>query len=375
MFVSGLWYIAIPKKTCSPGRCRKRSKKGWEALNTAFSDMVGNLALRERLRDDICKDRLSHAYILEGAAGSGKHMLAWRIAAALECESKGTGGTPLPCGSCPACRKILSGNSPDLITVGRGDKATLGVEAIRRMHTDVWVAPNDFSHKIYLIEDAHTMTEQAQNALLLTLEEPPAYVKFFLLCESVIPLLETIRSRAPTLRTEPIPQNLVGEHLKRTEPEADKLLRQAPEEFAELLVIADGSIGRAKALLDPKKRKPILEQRACAMEFIGLCSSHRNSAAVLSFLSGLGQKREDIIARLNMILLALRDLLLCKSAENVPLCFFAQREEAAETAYRFSSPELLRLCEALQAATDRLRMNSNVRLTLIELAMRAGLLS
>lgn len=336
--------------------------------------MAGSTALRERLRDDICSGRLAHAYILEGAAGTGKHMLAVRIAAALACENRNRDGIPLPCMECAACRKILSGNSPDLISVSRADKATLGVEAIRAIHSDVWVAPNELDCKLYLIEDAHLMTVQAQNAFLLTLEEPPAYVRFLLLCESVAPLLETVRSRAPALRLQHLSQQEIGAHLCSRYPEAKALSEQSPSEFRELLAAADGSIGKALLLLDPKQRKPILERRNTVREFVRLCGARRNSGAVIGFLGAMGQKREDITAQLQAILLCMRDLLLCKQTEHAPLCFFADREEAYTLSYRFSAPELLRLCNCLTQATDRLRRNANVRLTLTEFAVEAGLL-
>ncbi len=343
-------------------------------MRNVFSDIIGNDRLRASLASDILENRLSHAYILEGAYGFGKHMLAVRIAAALACEHQSDAGYPLPCLTCPACKKILSGNSPDLIFVSKGDKATLGVEAIRGMQTDVYVAPNELDSKIYVIEDAHLMTVQAQNAFLLTLEEPPAYVRFLLLCESSANLLETVRSRAATLRLEPIDGARIGEEICRTDATAKKLREESPNEFSELLVAAGGSIGRAKVLLDPKKRKPILEQRALAREFVALASSHRNSAAVLSFFNSLGQKREDLLSALEVIRLCVRDLLLCKQTENAPLCFFADREEAISLSYRFSAPELLRLCEAIADTSDRLRANANIRLALTSFAMNAGLL-
>ena len=344
-------------------------------LKAAFNELVGNLALRERLRDDICANRLSHAYILEGVSGSGKHTLARSIAAALACLHRHTDGEPLPCGSCPACKKILSGNSPDLITVNRGEKATFGIEAIRTMQSDVYIAPNECEDKIYLIEEAHLMTVQAQNAFLLTLEEPPAYVRFFLLCESASSLLETVRSRAPTLRMEQLSSEAIGAYLQKNEPAARSLLAQSPQELSELLAAADGSIGKAKQLLDPKLRKPIMEQRAAARVLLDLCGDHHNSAALLSFLNGLGTKRDEIIAQLNVILLCMRDLLLCKQTEQAPLCFFSDREEALNRSYRFSAPELMRICDSLCDVVDRLRMNANVRLTMTHFALQLGSLS
>ena len=344
-------------------------------MKPAFTDLVGNEKLRRRLGDDLTAGRFGHAYILEGAAGTGKHTLALRIAMALACENRSRDGFPIPCMTCASCRKILSGNSPDVIFVGRGEKATIGVEAVREMHTDVFMPPNELENKVYIIEDAHLMTVQAQNAFLLTLEEPPVYVRFLLLCESASMLLETVRSRAQTLRTEPIPQEEIDRYLSETNAQAKALKDSSPEDYRELLAAAGGSIGRAIRLLDPKLRQAILDQRAGARELIRFYGSRHNSAAVLSYLSGLGQKREDLIERLNVSLLAVRDLLLCKQTESAPLCFYPGKEEACAVAYRFTAPELLRLCDCMDKAIDLLRRNANIRLTLTGFAMDAGVLS
>ena len=89
-------------------------------MKPAFVHILGNLALRERFRDDILDGALSHAYIIEGEKGSGKHLFAKELAAALSCERKDEDGVPLPCYECPSCRKILSGNSPDLMSISTG---------------------------------------------------------------------------------------------------------------------------------------------------------------------------------------------------------------------------------------------------------------
>lgn len=343
-------------------------------MKKAFSDVVGNEALCARLLSDLTQGRLSHAYIIEGASGTGKHTLALRIAAALACERASDPNVPLPCHSCTSCRKILSGNSVDVIYVNRGDKATLGVDPIRALRGDVYIAPNDTSAKVYIIEEAHLMTPQAQNAFLLTLEEPPEYVLFLLLCESATALLETVRSRAPILRTERIPPADIGVHLLRVSSEAVMLQRNSPEELSELLVAADGSIGRALELLDPKARKPILAQRALAKDFVRLAAARRDGVATMRLISSLGQKRDEVSDQLSAVLLCLRDLLLLKQTESAPLCFFADREEAGALAYQFTTPSILRLYDVVSDAIDQLRQNRNVRLTLTALAVGAGLL-
>ena len=343
-------------------------------MKPAFTDIRGNETLRRLLGDDIRTGRLSHAYILEGPRGSGKHMLALRIAAALACENKGTDGVPLPCMECPACRKILSGNSPDVIWLNRGDKATFGVEAIRGLHADIHIAPNELDTKLYILEDAHLLTVQAQNAFLLTLEEPPPYVLFLLLAENALALLETIRSRAPVRRMELLTEEDLTEVLIARYPEAETLRRTAPGEFAEILTAAGGCVGPAIELLDPKRRASVLADRATVRRFVSLAAGG-SAGDVLSLLASLGQKRDELTARLNLTLLALRDLLLLKRSETAPLCFFSDREDALARSSRFPTGTLLRLCDAVDTAIDRLRANGNVRLILTELGTDPGLLS
>ena len=344
-------------------------------MKPAFTDIIANQPLRRRLGADILQEKLSHAYLIEGAKGSGKHMLALRIAAALACENRKDPEQPIPCLHCPACRKILSGNSPDLIYVNREDRATLGVESIRDLKQDVFVAPNDIAAKIYIIEEAHLMTTQAQNALLLTLEEPPAYVLFLLLCESTAPLLETIRSRAPTLRTEPIPADAIASHLVKINADAASLAQTDPTEFSELIAAADGSIGRALTLLDAQTRKPLIARRQAAREFVRLCASRKSSTATIKFINPLMQlKRDELTEQMNAILLCLRDLLLCKQTENAPLCFFGEHDEAIDLAYEFTTPTLLTLCDHVCDVIEQLRANANVRLTIISFVTRVGLL-
>ena len=140
------------------------------------------------------------------------------------------------------------------------------------------------------------------------------------------------------------------------------------------MVVADGSVGRAVALLDPKRYKPIIERRHLSREFVRLCIERRNGAAALRFLNSLSQKRDELTDQCNDILLCLRDLLLCKQTENAPLCFFADREEASALAYSFTTPALLALCDHVSTCIDRLRINANVRLALTSLAADCGLL-
>ena len=201
-------------------------------MKKIMPQLVGNRALADKLGNKILSGGMSHAYIIGGPEGSGKHTLAKLIAASIACECKENGELPLPCGKCSACYKILSDISPDVTVIGTEDRSTIGVEAIRSLRINVLTAPNDLDIKVYIIEDADKMTPQAQNAFLLTLEEPPPYVLFLLLCERPEDLLETVRSRAPTLRTEPISPDEISSFLQGKRETAE-LFKTAPDEFFE----------------------------------------------------------------------------------------------------------------------------------------------
>lgn len=333
-------------------------------------NIIGNEALRARLYSEIKDGTLAHAYIIEGKRGSGRHTLAKSIIAAMACESS---GDALPCGDCRNCRHIFEDKCPDVTVIGRGDKVSLGIEPIRELKSTLLAVPNDLEIKSYIIEDADTMTAQAQNAFLLTLEQPPRFVSFFLLCENARALLETIRSRAPILRTEPIPAKKIGEHIcsdrveKSLRDAALSLKRSQIEEFETVLISADGSIGRALELLSPKTRKPISDRRALAMDFIESLSTNGKSDHILSILPRFSQKRDELAIQLEYIKIALRDLILLKKSENAPLCFFADAEKALDLSSMFFERKLITAFDKIDNAREALLRNANVRLTMIEL--------
>ncbi len=337
-----------------------------------LNELVGNAALRARIGEDIASGTFSHAYILEGDEGSGKHTLARAIAMSLACENRQNDAEPLPCGHCKSCRKIAAGNCPDLLYVTREkDRATMGVDVIRELRTDVPVLPNDLDFKVYLIEEAHLMTPQAQNAFLLTLEEPPAFVLFLLLANDADVLLETVRSRAPVLRMQPVDDATLSSYLLSPDRPAvarvAKALReQSPHDFAALLRMSEGRIGRALALLEEKKRAPLLARRDTAQRVCELLSRGCGGTELLSLLYTFDKSREEATARLSCIRDALRDLLALSLSDTAPLAFFTNREKAEDLSTCFTPSAILARIQATNEALDALSINANVRLTLTQ---------
>ena len=340
---------------------------------TFFEKIVGNHALKDRLTRDIESNSLSHAYIIEGPHGSGRHTIALTAVAAIACQQRGSLGS-VPCGKCANCRKILSGQSPDVSLISlEEDKASIGIEAIRSIKEGLYVAPNDIDVKVYIIDDADKLTAQAQNAFLLSLEEPPSYVLFFLICENSSLLLETVRSRAPTLRTEKVSCREVENYLLSNDNRARELKEQAPDEFNTIIHISDGCIGYALELLSGRQRKLVFDCRKVAMDIISMLSSP-NRASVFETIVSMGSKRQEISRQLIFLQLAIRDLLLLKKSDDVSLCFFDDRENASELATHFTSKQLVELYDATVRALEDLEHNANVRLTLISMMRNANLI-
>ncbi len=343
-------------------------------MKEAMPRIVGNDALKTRLCRDIASGTLPHACILEGARGTGRHTIAMMAAAALACTSADDPDKPLPCLECPSCRKIMEKKSPDVILVGSEGKATVGVEAIRFLKEDVHILPNDLEHKIYIIEDADRMTVQAQNAFLLTLEEPPAYVHFFLLAENAGSLLETVRSRAPVLRTEPLSPEAVDAWLCANDRRAAQMKLASPKDYNVLLRASGHGIGQALGFLDPKTFAPVLERRRLAEDLVAAAVKGGGAHTILPILNRFSQKRDVLQEQLNCVSDALRDLLLLKKSEYAPLIFYTDEQEAAPLYDSVSLQFLYRFQQAVSDATEDNSRNANVRLLLLKLASRAALI-
>ncbi len=340
-------------------------------MKRLFPQMLGNESLCHRLGKEFGGGKHAHAYILAGERGSGKHTLARLIAMAVSCEKRGEPDGDLPCGTCRSCRKILSGNAPDLVTVSRPeDRATMGVEVIRELRSGLHVLPNDTDVRVYVIEEAHLMTPAAQNAFLLTLEEPPSFVLFLLLTESADALLETVRSRAPIFRMQPLSPKTIREKLLADYSAARIMLREEPENFEAMLLLSGGSLGRAISLLDGGEREGLLSERAEVASLVRVLAGGKDSREVLLLLRSIGATRKRLLSGLALLELALRDLLLQGQDESATRLFYTEAENAVELSERFSAARLLYYLKEIGEAKQALSRNANYNLVLAKLTAR-----
>lgn len=199
-----------------------------------FEDILGNEQIIKTLKSSVLSGRVSHAYLFCGASGSGKSMLANAFAKYVFCETKAAG-----C-KCHSCSQFDSGNHSDLFYVSLGDKEkSLGVERIRvEVVDELSKKPFEYSRKFFIINDAETLTVGAQNALLRSIEDPPAYAVIILLAKNP-DFLPTVLSRCFIYKMERFGSDFIYDNLKSL---------SFPENESKIACACAESLGNAAAL-------------------------------------------------------------------------------------------------------------------------------
>lgn len=333
-----------------------------------FPELLGNNAIKELCGKDILSGKHSHAYIIDGPTGSGKHTAAKQIAMSILCKSKEKSNS-LPCGNCGSCAKISAGFSTDVQFVNRGETATFQVDTIRNMLSGVSYLPDDGDYKIYIIEEAEKMTTQAQNSLLLTLEEPPSHVVFILLTSDSDALLETIRSRAHILKTEALSAPMILENLFKKRSEG--IITERDDEKLKTAASASaGALGVAIDLCSKTEASPILKYRDIAEKLVTtlLFSSTADS---VDFCRGLDYKRAECEHILFYAISAVRDYIAVKTGSQSTI-FFTEVDVAFEKAAKITVPRLLNIYHLLENAQDDIcKKNASISTVFCTLAANA----
>jgi DNA polymerase-3 subunit delta' len=331
-----------------------------------FPSVLGNEETKVRLGQAILRNAFPHAFIIEGPSGCGKHTLALALSAALNCEKKD--GLSLPCGVCDNCRRIFKKNFVDIKNLSKKEgRNTIGVEDIRIMKEDIYLSPTESAYKIYIVEEAQTMTPQAQNALLKIFEEPPAGVVIFLLCDSIQQILSTIKSRAQLVRMERLSDEVVKNALLNIN-EFSSVAAASPDAFTAAIKLSHGSIGRAKEMLSVDGSAELAEERTLVVKLLSLLVPGKEHFPLYSALQELPQKRNEFSRALLMVLDGLRDLILSKYTEHAPILFYTDRSEVSSLASRIGYARLFRFYDAFTDARNKSEKNGNMTAIMAELS-------
>lgn len=322
-------------------------------MSAGYQGITGHDNIIKQLKSAVELDRVSHAYLLTGDEGSGKRTVAKAFAMALLCEAEDP--SERPCLTCPSCRKALSGNHPDLITVTHEKPGSFSVDEIRgQLVNTVEILPYEGGRKVYILPEAEKMTPQAQNALLKTIEEPPEYAVILLLSSNPDALLPTVLSRCVHLSLLPLPDRLVEQYIREE--------LQIPDYEARVIAAyAQGNIGRARKAAGDEAFSEMRDQTLSLLKGLGSTST----AALYEAVRRIKDRKEEINDVLDIMLLFYRDVLYYKASADADRLIFADeisaiRAQATTTSY----PGLTDILDALDRCRVRLRANVNPELAL-----------
>ena len=321
-----------------------------------FHDIIGQEQIKEHLQNAISAKKISHAYIINGEKSSGKEFIARVFAMTLQCEKGGTE----PCQECHSCKQALSANQPDIIRVTHEKPNTIGVDDIRtQINTDIAIKPYSSPRKIYIIQEGEKMTAQAQNALLKTLEEPPAYAVILILTTNVDALLPTILSRCVVLNMKPVRDDLVKKYLMEE--------LQIPDYKANVCVaFARGNLGKAKQLASSEEFDHIKEEAVSMLKYVQDMEINEMLAAVKK----IQEYKFDVDDYLDILAIWYRDVLLFKATNDANhLIFKEEIQYIKKCADRCAYEGIEDILKALDKAKSRLKANVNFELTMELLLM------
>jgi DNA polymerase-3 subunit gamma/tau len=341
-----------------------------------FDEVVGQEAVVRTLKNAITSDQVRQAYLFAGPRGTGKTSMARILAKSLNCVQ---GPTPNPDGTCSVCLGIAAGTSLDVIEMDAASQR--GIDDIREMRDRVVLQPVEGRYKVYILDEAHQLTDAAWNALLKLIEEPPPHLVFVFCTTDLSKVLPTVRSRCQTFVFQrPRLQDLVTVLTRVAEGEG---IDAPPQALSLVARSARGSFRDATSTLDQLASatgKEITVQSV--LQLLGtveedalfrLCDLiiDRDTAGALTFVEELSEQGNDLGRLVSDLIEHLRHLMLVQHMHEVPESLPVTeetRERLRAQANQLGEPTVVRLIDLLAVAVDDMRQGGDPRLPL-ELAL------
>ena len=324
---------------------------------STFADIYGHDKIKEHLQKSIELDKVSHAYIFNGGLGAGKKTIAKLFAKTLQCEKHGTE----PCNECHSCIQADSSNQPDIIWIRHEKPGSIGVDDIReQLIGDMQIKPYSSRYKIYIIDEAEKLTVQAQNALLKTIEEPPAYGIVIMLTTNADIFLQTILSRCVRLDFKPVEDELVVKYIKDNYDVTDYETKFAA-------AFAQGNIGRAVTIVTSGDFAKLKDEVLHVVRY----AQEMTVSEIMAEVKNIANYKLTIDDYLDLMAMWYRDVLVFKSTNDVnPVIFKDELSQIKSQASHFSYEGLQDILNSIDKVKIRLKANVNFDLV-IELLIMA----
>lgn len=316
-----------------------------------FDDVVGQEHIVRTLKNAILTSRIAHAYLFVGPRGTGKTSMARCLAKALNCENGPVVQTPE---DSLICQDIMKGNCMDVIEIDGASNNS--VDQVRQLREDCQYAPAQCSYKIYIIDEVHMLSASAFNALLKTLEEPPAHVKFIFATTESQKILPTIVSRCQRFEFRPIPATLIVQQLFAIAKVENIVVEE--KALKSIARLADGGMRDAQSIFDQLISFCGTEiKEDDVLDIYGLASADRVEALSKAIASA---DYEEIVARVDemaaegrdlyRVLLDLQDFVRAALLEAIRL-----KGKTDKLGTTLSTESLLRLLEALHVGESAVK--------------------
>jgi DNA polymerase-3 subunit gamma/tau len=340
-----------------------------------FSDVVGQPQVTVTLKNELMSGRIAHAYLFTGSRGTGKTTCAKILAKAVNCLNPVEGD---PCGECEICRGVENGSVMDIVEIDAASNN--GVDNIRSLREEANFTPASAKYRVYIIDEVHMLSQGAFNALLKTLEEPPAHVIFILATTEVHKLPATILSRCQRFDFRRIPPNEI----------ADRLIYVTNEENAEiemqaaLLIarLADGALRDALSLLDQCLGRSKNITVNVVNETAGLVGrehlftltdsiKNHDCASALKMIDELHKSSKDMARLCEELSSHLRNLMLIKTMKNAQSMIAVSDDEyesLTKQALSMNLSVIIHSLDTMQSALEKMYRGGNRRIE-FEMAM------
>jgi DNA polymerase III subunit gamma/tau len=337
-----------------------------------FREIVGQQHVTKTIANAINSNRVAHAYIFSGVRGVGKTTTARILAKALNCE-KGT--TADPDGTCTSCVEISEGRSLDVLEIDAASNR--GIDQIRELREMVRYAPASSRYKVVILDEAHQLTDEASNALLKTLEEPPERVVFILATTRAEDLVETIKSRAQLFQFRALSFKEIAEEIERITSEEN--IKIEPGAVAVLARAAEGSVRDGLSLLeqaisysgdtvtDLQVRELLGVVAESVLDDLVEAISQQSAERALSLVHRLIHDGQNLQHFCREAIRHFRNLLVarvCGAKSDLVQAPADERERIAEQAALFTEEDLTRFFNTLMATDAELRRAPDPRLHL-----------